>query len=93
MSQSLSPTLAINRIVQEVWNQYRLDHPAVVRNLRSSAQFLGAVEGMAIARVLDEPDLVKLLKEGERIERTSYFWTRVVELVGEIIPQVLTKFA
>jgi len=33
-----------------------------------------------------------LIQKGKEVERDTYFWTELVKIVGDLVPQLLTQF-
>lgn len=87
-----SPAIAVQTAVSEAWDNYRRDHAAALRGMQSASTFLVNVQGAVIDLVLNDAELAAIVREGRIVERDTQFWTRVVDLAGDLIPQLITRF-
>lgn len=83
---------ALQQAVREALARAREDFPSLMTELNQSAQFHEYVKGAVVKRALSDAELKAILDSGADVERNSNAWGKIVEVVGQLVPQLLAMF-
>lgn len=86
----MSPQEALQQAIQEALARAREDFPSLMTEFNQAAEFHEVVKGAVVKRSLSDAELKAILDSGNEVERDSNAWGKIAEVVGQLVPQLLT---